>query len=152
MSIRKAMLSDLEAVKNITRATISEIYPRYYPEGAVQFFLQHHSDENIAGDIMQERVFVCLDKEQSIIGTVTVKENEILRLFVLPEYQGRGYGRELLDHAEKLISESYNEIVIDASLSAKGIYLRRGYKEKEYNIIKTKNNDFLCYDVMVKLL
>ena len=59
-----------------------------------------------------------------------------------------GIGTELLDFAEKIISFQYSKIVLDASLPAKQIYLKRGYKETEFNIILTKDNDFLCYDVM----
>lgn len=100
---------------------------------------------------MQGRVFLCHDQKQFIVGTVTIKDNEILRLFVLPDYQGNGYGRELLDYAEKTISDNFSEIIIDASLPAKRIYLKCGYKEIEYNIIRTKSDDFLCYDVMAKI-
>lgn len=45
MSIRQAILADLSTVKHIAETTISEIYPHYYPEGAVDFFLEHHSEE-----------------------------------------------------------------------------------------------------------
>lgn len=151
MNIRKAELSDIETVKTLTYTTISEIYPHYYPKGAVEFFLSHHSADSIADDISQRRVFLCIDR-QRVVGTVTVKENEICRLFVLPEHQGNGYGRELLDFAERLIADSYNEIKIDSSLPAKRIYLKRGYSEIEYNIIKTEHGDCLCYDVMIKAL
>lgn len=48
MSIRQAVLADLSTVKNITELTISEVYPRYYPKGAVDFFLEHHNEEEIA--------------------------------------------------------------------------------------------------------
>lgn len=149
--IVEAELSDLDIVKSISSTTISKIYPRYYPKGAVDFFLKHHSESSIIDDINQERVFLYRDNEK-IVGTVTIKENEICRLFVLPEFQGKGYGRALLDFAEKFISEKYSDIVIDASLPAKRIYLKRGYKETEYKIIKTHGDDFLCYDVMVKHL
>lgn len=44
---------------------------------------------------------------------------EICRLFVLPAYQGVGYGREMLDFAEKIISAWYSKVVLDASLPAK---------------------------------
>ena len=73
-----------------------------------------------------------------------------MRLFVSPQHQKKGYGRELLDFAEGKVSEEYSEIVIDASLPAKSIYLKRGYKEISYNKILTDNGDYLCYDVMVK--
>ncbi len=149
--IVKAKLSDLDIVKSISSTTISAIYPRYYPNGAVEFFLKHHSESSIIDDIDQERVFLCRDNEK-IVGTVTIKQNEICRLFVLPEFQGKGYGGALLDFAEKLISGKYSDIIIDASLPAKGIYLKRGYKETEYKIIKTENGDLLCYDVMTKHL
>ena len=152
MNITQANAADLEAVKNITRTTISEIYPHYYPRGAVEFFLAHHSDERIAEDIAQSRVYLCRDENSDIVGTVTIHGSEILRLFVLPGYQGHGCGRALLDFAESEIAKTYGEVVIDASLPAKPIYLKRGYKEAAYNIIETDNNDRLCYDVMKKTL
>lgn len=150
MSIRKAEPSDFDAVKKITAAAISEIYPYYYPKGAVDFFLEHHNDDSIINDIKKSRVYLCLNSEQKPVGTVTIKGNEICRLFVLPNHQGNGYGRELLDYAEKVISAEFAEIIIDASLPAKSIYLKRGYREIEYRVIKAKYDNFLCYDVMVK--
>lgn len=150
MSIKQALLSDLSIVKNITEITISEIYPHYYPKGAVEFFLAHHNETNIACDIGQNRVFLCLDGKQNAVGTVTVKENEICRLFVLPQYQRNGYGAELLDFAEKRIACQYSKIKLDASLPAKAIYRKRGWQESEFHSILTDYGDFLCYDVMVK--
>ena len=150
MSIKQAVLSDLSIVKKISEVTISEIYPHYYPKGAVDFFLTHHSEANILSDIKRNRVFLCLDTKQNVVGTVTIKTNEICRLFVLPSCQGKGYGTELLDYAEKEISCQYSKIVLDASWPAKKIYLHRGYKDVEFNIIATENSDFLCYDVMEK--
>lgn len=148
--IRPADMTGFERVRDMTRKTIKEVYPHYYPKGAVDFFLKHHSDENIRKDISENRVFLCFDEEQDAVGTVTIKGNEILRLFVLPEHQGRGFGKELLNFAEEAVSKQYDEIVIDASLSAKAIYLKRGYREFEYHTIKTENGDFLCYDMMKK--
>ena len=150
MSIRQAQPSDFAVVKEITHTTIQTIYPHYYPAGAVAFFLHHHNDENIADDIANGIVFLCLNKDNQIVGTVTIKENEIARLFVLPEYQGNGYGKELLYFAEAEVAKHYNEIIIDASLSAKAIYLKRGYQDTEYHTIPTESNDYLCYDVMKK--
>lgn len=82
--IVKAKLSDLDIVKSISSTTISEIYPRYYPKGAVDFFLNHHNESNILDDIRQDRVFLYRDEKSNIVGTVTIKDNEICRLFVLP--------------------------------------------------------------------
>lgn len=150
MSIERAELSDLSIVKSIAQETISEIYPHYYPRGAVKFFLKHHSGRSIICDIEQGRVFLCRDNWKNVVGTVTLKKNEICRLFVLPQYQGKGYGTEMLNYAEEMIAHHYSEIVLDASLPAKKMYSKRGYVGREFNVIPTGDNDFLCYDVMVK--
>jgi len=46
MDIQLANESDLDIIKKITNTTIKEIYPHYYPEGAVAFFLNHHNYNN----------------------------------------------------------------------------------------------------------
>lgn len=149
MKITKATMEHLDMVKQITRETIQAIYPHYYAKGAVDFFLNHHNDENIKNDITNGIVYI-LKVDDGIVGTVTIRENEICRLFVLPEYQGRGYGRTMLDYVEEKVLENFDEIIIDASLPAKAIYKKRGYFETEYHMIATENGDFLCYDVMKK--
>ena len=147
MNIRIANENDFESVKRITQTTIKAVYPKYYPAGAVQFFCDHHSDEKILEDIKANRVYL-LENEENEVGTVTICGNEINRLFVLTKYQHMGYGRALMDFAEKMISKETDTSVLDASLPAKKIYLLRGYKETAYNIIKTDNSDYLCFDVM----
>lgn len=146
-NIRTADINDFEVVRDITQTTIRAVYPDYYPQGAVDFFSAHHSDERIREDIEQGYVYL-LEDEGAAAGTVTVAGNAINRLFVLPQYQRRGYGRALMDFAERKIASAYDSVVIDASLPAKSMYLKRGYKETEYNKIKTTNGDYLCFDVM----
>lgn len=151
LEIRLANKEDFDAVRKIVRDTINEVYPKYYPSGAVQFFLDHHSDESIRSDILSEKVFLLAD-EGKIPGTVTVSENEIGRLFVLPDFQHRGYGKALLDFAEGKITRSHENAIIHASLPAKPIYLKRGYREIDYIIGETGHGDFLCRDIMAKHL
>jgi GNAT superfamily N-acetyltransferase len=150
MRIAQAELNEFSFVKRITQETINAVYPRYYPAGAVEFFLQHHCDDNIINDIKHGKVYILQNDFDEYVGTVTVDENEIHRLFVLPEFQHQGYGRALMDHAEIVIAQNYNEVLIDASLPAKGIYRKRGYVETDYHTIIADNGDYLCYDVMRK--
>jgi len=152
MHIRKARADELPIISSITCATINHVYPRYYPSGAVDFFLAHHSGEHIAADIASGNVYLALDECDTPVGTVTISGNEICRLFVLPAHQKRGIGRMLMEHAEKTISMRYDCVVLDASLPAKAIYLKMGYLPTEYHCIATGNGDFLCYDVMEKQL
>lgn len=151
MIICKADEKHADIVYDITVKTIRSIYPKYYPSGAVEHFLYYHRIENIINDIASGSIYILINGNSETVGTITINNNEINRLFVLPEHQGNGYGSLLLDFAEKRIFESYGKIVISASLPAKQIYLRRGYTEISYNTIKTDNGDFLCYDEMKKI-
>lgn len=47
MKIEITTVQQVEMVENIVHTTISEIYPHYYPKGAVLFFLQLHSEKAI---------------------------------------------------------------------------------------------------------
>lgn len=149
MDIVLATEKDFDAVKRITQTTIKAIYPKYYSTGAVDFFIKHHSDENISRDIADRKVYLlCVDGKD--IGTVTVNGNEVDRLFVLPDFQSSGYGKALIGFAEQMIKQKCKEIILAASLPAKQIYRRYGYVETEYNIVETENGDFLCFDMMKK--
>ena len=151
MIIRPAESYDLEKVKNITHNTIQDIYPHYYPAGAVNFFLCHHSEDNIMTDINSKKVYVIGDK-RDIFGTVTIKESEIHRLFVLPIHQGKGYGRQLLDFSEQLIAKNFDTSKLAASFPSKAIYVKRGYISTCSHNMLTDNGDYLCYDEMEKTL
>lgn len=150
VNIRKAEQTDLESVRTITQTTIKEVYPKYYPAGAVEFFSEHHSDEKIMRDIDAGIVYLLIADDGEPAGTVTLTGNEIDRLFVLPQYQGKGYGRALLDLAEDTIAKEYDVTKLHASLPAKNIYLKRGFSEVDYLKIDTGRGDYLCADVMEK--
>ena len=147
--IRLAKDTDLNTVLQITKDTISEIYPKYYAKGVVDFFLKHHKQDNVLEDIKNGRVWL-LEDEGEFAGTVTIKENAVNRLFVLPEFQLHGFGSQLMDFAERKIAEDYSRIHIDSSLAAKDMYLKRGYKETRTCRIKADNGDILVYDEMEK--
>ena len=69
---------------------------------------------------------------------------------IATDLQKRGYGKMLLDFAEEKVARQFDTVIVDASQPAKSLYLKRGYREKDYHQIKTENGDYLCYDVMEK--
>ncbi len=149
--IRKADVKEYDVITALVRKTIEAVYPKYYPAGAVRFFLEHHKPEKILADINAGNVYV-LESDGVLAGTVTIDENEIARLFVKPSGQGSGLGRQLMDFAENMIFGYSETIRLASSLPAKSMYIKRGYREKEYRKILTDNGDFLCYDVMEKVI
>lgn len=149
MKIVKATLQDAKALAAICSKAILEIYPRWYPQGAVSFFLDFHSEENIAKDIQAGKVFICIEDETAV-ATITVSGNELHRLFVLPQRRGRGYGTALLDFAERLVFEEHAAAKLESSMPAYALYLKRGYAATGFYSEQTASGDFLCWFTMEK--
>lgn len=149
MEIKKALPADLAVVGDITRRTIREIYPHYYPAGVVDFFLRWHQDERILPDLCAGEVYLLWEGGEAV-GTVTLHRQEITRLYVPLLHQGKGYGRALLDFAEKAIGQTHGTISVEASLPAKTLYWRRGYRVVDCLTERQENGDVLCWDVMEK--
>jgi GNAT superfamily N-acetyltransferase len=144
-----ALPSDLNIVRGIVATTISGNYPLYYPSDVVQFFLDHHAPERILTDIETGGVSL-FEANSVIVGTGTIRENEIKRVFVLPEHQGRGYGSLIMKQLEDMAFRRYPIVRLDASLPAFGMYLSRGYKLRAWRKIVMSSGQVLCYHEMEK--
>ena len=136
-------------VAEIVDRTIRAVYPHYYPSGAVQFFLDLHKEQRIRDALAREDIYFAVVQGE-IVGTGSIRGSEICRLFILPEYQAKGYGNRLMDFLEDMVFQKYRVIHIDASFPAESMYLKRGYQIKTYEKIKTRGGDYLCYHTMEK--
>lgn len=137
--IRNEEEKDYSEVERITRKAF---YNLYVP-GCVEHYLVHIMREH--EDFVKELDFV-LELDGKVIGNIMYTkakltdengtEKEILTfgpVCVLPEYQRRGYGRQLLEYSfEKAVTLGYDVIVIFGSPSN---YVGRGFKScKKYNV------------------
>jgi GNAT superfamily N-acetyltransferase len=151
MEYIKAKTEDAELVFTIVQETVKTVYPKYYPKEVVDFFCQHHNLENIQKDIENQRVGLLVDN-QIIVGTGCYEENHITRVYVLPEYQRKGFGSYILQCLENEISKSYDTVCLDASLPACQLYEKRGYVTIEHCRCTVDNNAVLVYEIMEKKL
>ena len=136
-------------ISELITKTIREIYPRYYPDGVVEFFCMLHSKERIRMDIQEGNMRV-LRMNERIIGTGCLEGNHITRVYVLPEFQNKGYGTRMMLELEKEITEKYDSVVLDASLPACLLYEKLGYKTVRHERINIIDNVIFVYDVMEK--
>lgn len=139
-------------VFSLVHRTIEEIYPLYYPGEAVTFFHNHHSEENMRNEISGRNTVLAV-KNGIIIGTGSVTGNEIKRFFILPEEQGKGYGKKLFAELERIISDSgFPEAELDASLCSYDFYRKHNYQEAEYRTHPLPEGGKLCYFHMKRAL
>ena len=100
--------SDLaDAVYNVLHTTIQSIYPKYYPREVVDFFCSHHSKEHVLEGIVTGNMGVLLDGRE-IMGTGCYDGNHITGVYVLPHYQKRGCGSQIMDCLEAEILSGYS--------------------------------------------
>ena len=139
----------VDVVRNILHTTIKSVYPQYYPKEVVDFFCRHHSAEHVKDGIATGRMGVLTDGE-IFVGTGCYYENEITGVYVLPEYQGKGYGTMIMDHLEKEILKYHDTVLLDASLAAVFLYEHRGYKTIGHGKYDLENGVKLVYEKMEK--
>ena len=149
MEYKLANPKDTEYIYKIVQDTIKEIYPKYYLTEIVDMFCDFHNKENIYKDIENETVYILLENEK-IIGTGTIKENHITRVYVLPDYQGNGYGTYIMEQLENEIKKKYSKAQIDASLPACKIYYSRGYRTIDHGVWECTNGVIQIYEIMEK--
>ena len=111
----------------------------YEPNG------RHRDTADIEAYYLRDGCFWCLFEDDLLVGTVGLRtmdaENKIFelkRLFVLPEYQRKGYGGRLLECAIRYAKEkNYNAICLDTRRelrSAQRLYRKNGFQRvKQYN-------------------
>lgn len=146
---RKAVAREAQIVYNIVQGTKTEIYPHFYTQAVVDFFGRLHSIDNIEKDIKDSRIDI-LSVDGKIIGTGSRTDNHITRVYVLPEYEGKGYGSVIMEHLETDIFSEYEECVLDASFPATMFYEHRGYRTVEHKKHDIGDGEVMIYEIMRK--
>lgn len=94
-----------------------------------------------------------VNNEPVATGMLDLDNNEVGALFVLPAFTGRGYGKTMLDHLEKLARElAIEEVVLDATLNAASFYRACGYVGDEQAVYHSPSGLELACIPMVKRL
>lgn len=152
ISTRAFQLSDLIAVKSLIQITIDACYPKVYPKEAVQFFKDWHCDEKILKDA-KEGYTILLHKGTRIVGTGTIVDDQVMRVFVAPAFQRRGFGRLIMRKLEeRAVSAGIDVVKLDASLPSKTFYDSLGYIVLEKAFREVENNKRLDFYKMEKTL
>lgn len=149
MEYIKATDKDIECILDIVQSTVTAIYPKYYPKEVVDFFCELHGRENILKDIEEGKVGILSDGNR-LVGTGSRDGNHITRVYVLPEFQGKGYGSFIMQCLEDEIAGKYDAVLLDASLPACHLYEQRGYHTIRHEKWNVENGVVLVYEVMGK--
>jgi len=149
-ALRGFRAEDLAEVRRLVIRTIDAKYVRVYPPRAVDYFKQFHSEEHVMADA-EQGLTVVVELDGRIVATGTVVGNNIRRVFVLPEYQGRGLGRLVMERLERHArAEGVETVELDVSLVSERFYDRLGYRLVKKDYIPLEDGERLDYFLMVK--
>ncbi len=146
-----AAFNMVDAIYNVLHTTIKTIYPKYYPKEVTEFFCRHHSKEHVLDGIASGATGVLVDGNV-IVGTGCYDKNHITGVYVLPDYQKKGCGSQILNELEATIAKKFDTAILDASLPAVCLYEHRGYQTVGHGSYELENGVKLVYEIMEKKL
>jgi GNAT superfamily N-acetyltransferase len=150
--VRKFNCGDLAEVRKLIHRTIDACYIDDYCSEAIEFFKDWHRDERILQDA-EDGYTIIIEEKGLVVGTGTIVGDEIKRVFVEPAYQGRGYGRWIMNVLEeKAVSLGINVVKLDASIPSKEFYDALDYATVHEAFLEVANNKKLDYYKMEKAL
>ena len=137
MNMRRFQEQDAPAVSDLIITTLRVSNTKDYPPDMMEELVLHMQPVDILQRASRAHFYVAVDDEKIVgcgaIGAYWGKEDEssLFTIFVLPEYQGKGIGRKIIQTLEQ--DEFFlraRRIEIPASITATHFYLKMGYKYK----------------------
>ena len=128
MEIRKATKKDVRKISLLRRKTLREINKNDYPKVFLQFLINENSTQGIINK-MADRDMFCMWEDDFLLGTIELKGNKILGLFIKSSEIGRGIGTKLMDFIEIYArSKKIKQVRLYSTKFALNFYKKRCYR------------------------
>ena len=153
LQIKRATRDDATTAFDIRREAIRSQCIGAYTAEEMALWTRGRAEDGY--DTLMDKPFYLgwVNDEPVATGMLDLDNNEVGALFVLPAFTGRGYGKTMLDHLEKLARElAIEEVVLDATLNAASFYRACGYVGDEQAVYHSPSGLELACIPMVKRL
>ena len=162
ITITIAQLEDIPALQATAAASWWATYGSYLPASFIENFLvRAYSADSLAADLTNSSCrFLLAKADNALIGfgqvgptmprrdDAPVAQADLYRLYLLPQWQGRGIGRRLLTELEEWLREQgyphCGAYVHEQNTPAQGFYLHQGFVRQpacdvqdEWYLVKT---------------
>lgn len=138
MVIRRFKEEQAKEVSDLIRTTIRISNTKDYPLELMEQLIESETPEHVIERASWTHFYVAQDEGRIVgcgaIGPYWGKEDEssLFTIFVLPEYQGKGVGRSIIETLETdIFFLRARRIEIPASITGVPFYLKMGYHYKD---------------------
>jgi ribosomal protein S18 acetylase RimI-like enzyme len=129
LRIRKFRASDANRVAEIIRRCLLEVNIKDYPKKVIDSMCDYFSPQNLI-ELAKRRDIYVLVQSGKILGTGSLRENNVRSVYVDPDFHKMGMGRCLMKHLENLVKKNgYKTIELFSSVTAFKFYRNLGYKK-----------------------
>jgi citrate lyase synthetase len=152
ITIKQAVDNDLPQLLKLVHNTIDISYRSIYHAEAIQAFKDYHSIENITHDLKTGHIIVA-EQNNEIIGTGTLLDTNIRRVFISPGWQQYGLGKKIAMELEKKArSQGLAMIDLSASLGSRTFWENLGFEFQKESFLPVANGKKLVFFEMAKRL
>lgn len=128
MIIRASAPEDAVFLQEIHTACSTRTMRSYYSEEQTAAWLKDRRSEGYLEAVAQGENFVIAETDGQVIGFAFWRSAALCALFVHPDYQGKGVGKELLSVCVTALAGSGVELIkLRASMNAIGFYEKCGF-------------------------
>jgi putative acetyltransferase len=152
-ALRPFLPADTPVLAAIFVASIEELTGEDYTQAQQQAWASAADDEEKFGKRLASGLTLIATLQNSPVGFAALKgADHIDMLYVHPGAVGQGVASMLCDALEKLAGgRGAKSLTVDASDTAEGFFLKRGYVGKQRNTV-TVNGEWLANTTMQKTL
>jgi len=152
IQVRQAEEEDLPSIYRLVQNVVAISYNGVYPAEAIEAFHNHHSEEQIRIDAANGYTIVA-EYNSEIVGTGTLYETSILRVYISPRHQRRGIGRLIVQELEKkALAEKLTALDLGASLISRQFWESLGFVVHREDYVPVRNDRKLHYFWMIKTI
>ncbi|SFD79825.1 GNAT family N-acetyltransferase [Flavobacterium phragmitis] len=143
IKITEASIEDIAKIQEIANITWPITYGEILTSEQLEYMLDLiYSDEALSKQIQnKEELFYLVSDSESVIGFIGIEHHykneaitKIHKIYLLPETQGKGYGKTVFESIEKLALENNsNELLLNVNRfnTALNFYKKLGFEIKE---------------------
>ncbi|MGH8449439.1 GNAT family N-acetyltransferase [Pseudomonas sp.] len=153
LEIKRATQKDAQVAFDIRRLAIRGQCIGAYTAEQMALWTRGTAEDGYSA-LMEKPFYLGWVKGRPVVtGMLDLANNEVGALFVLPAFTGRGYGKAMLDHLERMARElAIEEVVLDATLNAASFYRACGYVGEAQAMYHSPSGLALACGPMVKRL